>query len=283
MKIGRFEIFSFVEQHFRLDGGSMFGVIPKSMWSKLIEPDENNLISMVTNLFVLKAHGKNMIFDIGLGDTLNERERKVYGTDGVSALEQGLSSLGLTPNDMDYVILTHLHTDHAGGAVKLVDDRYVPRFRNARYIINRKEWQVAMEPDERTAAVYVPQRLQPLKEADQVEFIDGTIELFPGIKAVHTGGHTEAHYALQIESEGEKVFYYADIFCTSHHLRLAFVPATDLLPLETMEVKRRALASIVDTGVIMAFDHDVVSPFARVTYDGKRLVAQPVSESVVKS
>lgn len=276
MKFGSFEIHSFVEQSFRLDGGTMFGVIPRSMWSRLIAPDENNLIPMVTNLFVLKANGKNMIFDIGLGDTLSERECKIYGTDGVSSLESGLQELGITPDDIDYVILTHLHTDHAGGAVKLVDGQYVPRFANARYIINKNEWQTALEPNERTAAVYVPERLRPLQEAGVVDFIDGNTELFPGIKAAHTGGHTEGHFALEMESEGQQVFYYADLYCTTHHMPLPFVPATDILPLETMEAKRRTLPTIVDTGVIMAFDHDVVNPFARIKQDGRKLIAEPV-------
>ena len=209
MKFGRFEIRTFVEQHFRIDGGSMFGVIPKVMWSRMIESDENNFVPMVTNLFVLTAHGRNFIFDIGLGDTLSEREKKIYNTNGNSNLEPGLKSLGLATGNIDYVILTHLHTDHAGGAVLFEDGRYVPRFGNARYVINRAEWKAAVEPDERTAAVYVAERLTPLEQAGQVDFVDGDTELFPGVRVVHTGGHTEGHFALELESEGRQVFYYA--------------------------------------------------------------------------
>src|SRR5512145_2540498 len=113
MRFGQFEIETFVESHFRLDGGLMFGVVPKSMWNKLLPADENNLVPMAANLFVLTAHGKKMIFDVGLGDTLSDRERKVYSTSGESNLDSGLSTLGLTPADIDYVILSHLHTDHA--------------------------------------------------------------------------------------------------------------------------------------------------------------------------
>ena len=278
MKLGQFEIRTFVEQRFKLDGGSMFGVIPKTMWDKLWPSDEHNLIPMVTNLFVLKAHGKNMIFDLGLGDALSPREKKVYGTDGISSLIPGLKSLGLTPNDVDIVILTHLHTDHCGGAVTREGDRYVPRFRKARYIISRSEWEAAIHPDERTSAVYIAARLLPLEEAGQIQFIDEDTELFPGIKAVRTSGHTDDHFALEIESEGRQLFYYADIFPSRHHMRVPFVPATDLLPKETMRVKREALTRIVNKGVIMAFDHDIEAPLAEFTEQDGKLIAHPIDE-----
>lgn len=277
MKFGQFEIRTFVEQQFKLDGGSMFGVVPKVMWSKLLPSDENNMIPMVTNLFVLWAHGNKMIFDIGLGDTLSDRERKIYNCDGISHLDDGLKGLGLTADDIDFVILTHLHTDHSAGGVKLIDGRYVPRFKKAKYIVDCTEWASALHPDERTSAVYVPERLQPLEDTGQVEFIDGDSELFPGIKALRTGGHTDSHFALEIESEGKQVFYYADIFPSSHHMRVAYVPATDLDPRQSMAVKREALERIVDKGVVMAFDHDVDTPLATFTSDGKKLVRHAVN------
>ncbi len=277
MVFGEFEIHTFVEQQFHLDGGSMFGVVPKSIWARQIPADGNNLIPMVTNLFVLKAHGKRIIFDIGLGDTLTDREKKIYGTDGVSNLEPGLAGLGLSVDDIDYVVLTHLHTDHAGGAVKQVDGQYVPRFPNARYVIAEQEWEAALNPDERTAAVYVPEHLTPLKQAGQVQFIKIDGELLPGVRAVFTGGHTRGHFALEIESEDTSVFYYADIFCSTAHLGVAWVPATDLFPLDTMKVKRRTLPRIIDRNVVMAFDHDVKIPLARITKEGRKPVATPVA------
>jgi len=276
MKFGQFEIKSFVERKFRLDGGQMFGVIPKTMWQKLIPADENNLIPMVTNLFVLKARGKTMMFDGGLGDSLNEREEKIYAVESASMMDSGLAGIGLTPDDIDVVILTHLHTDHAGGIAKLVDGKFVPRFANARHIIDKTEWDRAINPDERTGAVYLPERYRPIEEAGLVDFIDGETELFPGVRAVPTGGHSEGHFALEIESEGKQVFYYADIFATSAHMGVAYVPATDLFPLDTMAVKRRVLPRIIEENVVMAYDHDVNIPLGRVRQEGRKYVVTPV-------
>lgn len=276
MKFGQFEINAFVESKFRLDGGSMFGVIPKTMWQKLIPADENNLIPMVTNLFVLRAHGKIFLFDAGLGDTLSDREKKIYGITEDSKMTEGLAGIGLKPEDIDYVLLTHLHTDHSAGAVKLVDGEYQPRFPNARHVVTKREWEDAMNPNERTGAVYIPERLEALAKAKLVDVVTLDNELFDGIRLVHTGGHTPGHYGIEMESEGQKVFYYADLFCSSAHMRVPYVPATDLYPLETMTAKRKILPVILEKQVIMAFDHDVYTPLARIKQDGKKLLVEPI-------
>ncbi len=276
MKFGDFEITTFVEHRFKLDGGSMFGVIPRSMWQKFAPPDENNLVEMTNNLFVLKAHDKNFIFDIGLGDTLSDREKKIYGVVGESTLSEGLQSVGLTEDDIDYVIMTHLHTDHAGGAVKFEDENFIPRFNNATYVASQIEYDVATHPNERTSAVYVPERYYALKDSGQLQLIDGNYEFMSGINFVHTGGHTEGHFAIEMESGGQKVFYYADIFPSSHHIPVPFIPATDLYPLDTMGIKRKKLPEIIEDNIIMAFDHDMDKPFARVIAEGKRFKTEKV-------
>ncbi len=276
MKFGQFEIETFVESHFRLDGGLMFGVVPKSIWNKLLPADENNLVPMAANLFVLTAHGKKMIFDVGLGDTLSDREKKVYSTSGESNLDSGLATLGLTLADIDYVILSHLHTDHAGGAVKMTDGVYVPRFPKATYIVEKKEWEAAFHPNERTSAVYIQDRLRPLQEHGQIQFIEGTTELFPGIKAVFTGGHSEGHYAIEMESEGKRVYYYADLLPSISYARLPIIPAADVYPMASLEAKRIAMPRIVDQDVVVAFDHAVHQPLGRIRSTEKQFVLELV-------
>ena len=278
MKIGQFEIHSFVEFAYGLDGGMMFGVVPKAMWEKLVEPIEGNLIPMVNNLFVLTAHGKTIMFDTGLGDTLSEREQKVYNTEGnQSAMAAGLQSLDLTSADVDYVVLTHLHTDHAAGAVVRDGAEFRPRFENATYLLTREDFAAATQPNERTRAVYDPERYHALKASGRLEFIDGNSELFPGVRTIFTGGHTEGHVALAIESENQRLYYFADIFPTRHHFPVAYVPATDVYPLQSMAAKRKALPDIVESNTIVAFDHDPTMAFGRVRQDGRRFVTEPVT------
>ncbi len=271
MKIGQFELTSFVEQKFKLDGGSMFGVVPRVMWEKLITPDSNNMIPLVTNLFVLKAHGKNIIFDIGLGDTLTEKDKKVYNTDGVTMMDEGLASVGLTPDNIDYILLTHLHTDHSAGAVKFVDGKMVPRFKNAKIMVERNEWDDAVNPNERTSAIYTPERLLILKDAHQIELIDANTELFPGIKAVHTGGHTSGHYSIEIESENKFAYYFSDLIPSSAHIKVSYIAALDLFPLDSMDIKRKKIPEIIEKQAVIAFAHDSNIPLGLVKKDGEKI------------
>jgi len=276
MKFGTFEIVPFVEQKFRLDGGSMFGVIPKKIWGKLVPSDENNLIPMRANLFLLKANNKNILLDTGLGDVISEKERKIYAAPGETNIEDGLKKLGIAPEDIDYVFLSHLHTDHSGGAVVRTENGLKPRFPKATYIVQRDEWEDAVNPDERTAAVYIPERLRVLESAGQLELIDGDKELLSGIKAVKTGGHTRGHQGFEIESDGTTVVYYADIVPSEHHIRVPFVPSTDLFPLDTMKVKRNLLKRLLAENMVIAFDHDIEIGLGRLREEGHKTVVHRI-------
>jgi glyoxylase-like metal-dependent hydrolase (beta-lactamase superfamily II) len=257
MKFGSFEIKPFVERHFRLDGGSMFGVVPKKIWSRFTEADENNLIAMETNLFVLHAHGKNILYDTGLGDCLSDKEKKIYAVTGDTAMETGLKNIGLTPDDIDIVFLSHLHTDHSGGSVRNVDGRYIPRFPKARYIVQKREWDDAMHPNERTAAVYIPERLEVLEKSGRLDLYEGDFEIMPDINAVVTGGHTPGHQAIEAVSDGVTVVYYADILPSSYFLKIPYVSGLDLDPTRTMDVKRQLYERLVVQNNAIVFDHDI--------------------------
>lgn len=234
----------------------MFGVIPKKIWGKLMPADEDNLITMETNLFVLKAGGKNFLLDTGLGDCISPVEKKVYAASGQTNIENGLKELGLSTEDINFVILTHLHTDHSGGAVMNENGALVPRFKKAKYIVQKIEWHEAMNPNERTAAVYISDRLAVIEKAGQLELVDGDTEIIPGVRVLRTGGHTPGHQGVEAVSEGASAAYYADIFPSSHHIRIPYVAAVDLDPVKTMEVKRRLVDKFLKEQTAIAFDHD---------------------------
>jgi glyoxylase-like metal-dependent hydrolase (beta-lactamase superfamily II) len=275
MKFGSFEIIPFVERRFRLDGGSMFGIVPKIIWSRLIDCDEDNRVPMQTNLFVLKANNNNILFDTGFGDCLKNTEKKIYAVKGETAIESGLKEIGLMTDDINFVFLSHLHTDHAAGAVKSVDGKYVPRFGRARYIVQKIEWDDAMNPNERTSAVYIPDRLSVLKDAGQLELIDGDTELMPGVKMIRTGGHTPGHQAIEAISDGTTVVYYADIIPSLQHIKIPYVAAVDLDPLRTMEVKRKLLNKLCDINNAIVFDHDISIKIGKLSKeDGKVTVGK---------
>lgn len=258
MKLGKFEIFSIVENSFKIDGGAMFGVVPKIIWQKVYPPDENNMVKLDINLLLIKTDGENILIDAGMGNALSERQKKVFGIERASNLEKRLSEHHLAPEDIHLVLLTHLHADHAGGVISLdKNGRKVPRFPNARHVVQIKEWEEAMHPDERTSATYFTSNLRILEEEKLLELIDGEDEVATGIKLINTGGHTPGHQAVLIEGGEGKILWAGDIIPSSHHLRIPYVAAVDLFPRETMEQKKRFLRMCSEDGWILAFDHDL--------------------------
>jgi glyoxylase-like metal-dependent hydrolase (beta-lactamase superfamily II) len=276
-RFGDFTIHHFIEQTFRLDGGSMFGVVPKKIWGKLVSSDDDNLIPMVTNLFVVDTGSKKILCDTGLGTVLSEREKKVYAVSAQSQIETGLAGIGFSANDIDYVVFSHLHTDHSGGAVTLFDGKMMPRFPNARHVVQKREWDDAMYPDERTAAVYASDRLKVIEDAGRLQLVEGDVELLPGVKLIKTGGHTPGHQGMEFSSGGKTVVYYADIIPSSHHFKVPYVASTDLFPLDTMKVKRSLVKRALAGEIIIAFDHDIEIPIGIAVEDDFRTIIKPVA------
>ena len=258
MRFGKFEIFSIVENSFKIDGGAMYGVVPKIIWQKFNPPDESNLVKLDMNLLLIKTDGENILIDAGMGDALSERQKKMFGIEKASNLEKKLSQNHLTPEDIHLVLLTHLHADHAGGVIKLdKDGKKVLRFPNARHVVQISEWEEAMHPDERTSATYFTSNLKILEEEKLLELVDGEDEVATGIKLIKTGGHTPGHQAVLIEDGENKILCPGDIIPSTHHLRIPYVAAVDLFPRETMMQKRKFLKMCLDDGWILAFDHDL--------------------------
>jgi glyoxylase-like metal-dependent hydrolase (beta-lactamase superfamily II) len=276
LKLGEFEIHCIVENRFHLDAGSVYGIVPKTIWSKIQQADENNLLPFDINVFLVKAHGKYILLDSGLGDFLQDKQRKLYGTEKPSELVPGLARLGIRPEQIDYVILSHLHWDHVGGCLKQVDGKPEVVFPRARHVIHADEWEDANHPDERTTGVYFPNRLKAISEAGLLELIDGEREILPGVKALRIGGHTRGQLGAEVESQGEKLIYYADNFLSCHHLKIPYVSATDLFPLETQRCKRETLPKIIEGGWYVAMDHDLDYKITRVKFDGLKYICEKV-------
>ena len=255
----------------------MFGVVPKKIWGKLVPVDEDNLVPIQTNLFVVDTGRHRILCDTGLGTVLTEKEAKIYAATQPSAIESGLAEIGFGTDDIDFVLLSHLHTDHAGGTVKEENGNLVPRFKKARYVVQKAEWEDAMTPDERTAAVYKTDMLRVIEKASQLDLVDGDVELLSGVRLVKTGGHTAGHQGMEFSSKGKTVVYYADIIPFSHHFKVPYVASVDLYPRETMKVKRSLTARALAGEIIIAFDHDTEIPIGTAHLEDLRTVIRAVT------
>jgi len=270
--IGDIELFSFVENRTLSDGGAMYGVIPKSLWSKSSTADENNLVPMDTNLLLIKTRKLKILVDCGLGDALTDRQKKIYGCHSPSRLDECIARLALVPEDIDIVIASHLHLDHIGGAFAGHPDDIKPRFPRARHIIRDIEWNTAMNPDDRSMAAYPTEMLRRFEEFGLIEMIDSDIEAGPGVKLVLTGGHTRGHQVVEIESGEQKVIFCADMIPVAGNLKPTYIAATDLFPLETLEYKKKLIEDAVRYNWILALDHDTEYKFVTLKRENGKIV-----------
>jgi glyoxylase-like metal-dependent hydrolase (beta-lactamase superfamily II) len=276
MKLGDIEIHSILENYFLIDGGAMFGVIPKIIWGKLYPSDDRNLIRLDLNPLLIKTGKDVIVVDTGFGDILNEREQKMYALPGPTRWNDELVRLGIKSEDVTGVILTHAHADHAMGALKMGKDGQPElRFPNARIFVQRGEWLDAMHPDERTAATYLVHNLRVIDESGKLELLEGDTSVFPGVSVTVTGGHTPFSQAILVDGGGERVIYPADIMPSSAHIRVPYVAAVDLDPATTMERKRWLNERMLKDDWIIAFDHDLQFKFAKFK-EGEKGKIEPV-------
>ena len=257
MKIGTYELHSIETGRFALDGGAMFGVVPKSLWEKSNPPDERNRITMSARALLLVGDGRRILVDVGNGSKYSEKLMSIYKFDmSKNNLISSLQCHHLSPDDITDVILTHLHFDHAGGSTSVVHKEIVPTFPKARYYVQREHWLAAITPTERDRASFFPHDFLPLRDNLVLEFTGGEHELFPGITVKVLNGHTTALQSPVITDGNTTLFFCADLVPTASHLALPWIMAYDLRPLVTLEEKKRILTQAVDEQWILYFEHD---------------------------
>jgi glyoxylase-like metal-dependent hydrolase (beta-lactamase superfamily II) len=279
MHFGEIEVLPVLGGSFYLDGGAMFGVVPKTLWEKKAPADDRNRIRLAVNSLLVRAAGKDILVETGNGTKWDPKLRNIYGIQEGDPLRDGLARVGIAAEKVDMVINTHLHFDHAGGNTRFVDERDVPTFPNAQYVVQRAELEHAMNPTERDRASYFADRFIPVSEAGQWRLVDGDVEIVPGISVVRIPGHNADIQAVKISGGNRAVIYVADMLPTRHHLPLAWMPGYDLYPLQTLETKRTRIAEIIEQGWIVAFGHDPDFPTATLHERNGKIEFEPVDLS----
>jgi glyoxylase-like metal-dependent hydrolase (beta-lactamase superfamily II) len=277
MKIGKFEVELLSDGTFKLDGGAMYGTVPRNLWCRHEQPDESNRIPLALGALLIRTpQGKTVLVDTGLSSKYEKDAKfnRIYAVDRTVTLRDELKQRGVLPGDVNVVINTHLHFDHAGGDTEYDEaGKLRPQFPKARYIVQRLEWEDATHPHERNAASYMQENFAPIDDSGQLALVDGTFELEPGLTVLRTGGHTRGHQVVKIRSEGETAVYLGDLIPTRAHVPLPYIMGYDLYPVDTLEAKRGLLAQAAAEGWTALFQHDVQRRHAKIVAHEGRYVA----------
>ncbi len=272
LTIGDYELHPVPTGEFGLDGGAMFGTVPKILWERSNPADDKNRIKMEARGLLLKGK-KNILIDCGngsdfvekYGEKLGPKFAEIYKIDSDSAsLLNSLKKQGLSPENIDIVILTHLHFDHAGGGTMAKNGKLVPTFPNAKYFVQEQNLAIAQKPNLREKASYYPANFQPLLDAGVLTLLDGPSEISPGISTWISNGHTQAHQMVKIADEKNTVIYCGDVVPTSSHVRLPWVMGYDLNPLLLIEEKTKYLGQAVKDKAYLFFEHDPYCDLAKI-------------------
>lgn len=278
LQIGEYTLNSIPTGKFKLDGGAMFGTVPKVLWERTNPSDEQNRILMESRALLIQSKSRNILVDNGngadfrlkYGDSAGEKFEQIYGVDaGGVNLFSSLKKLGLKTSDITDVILTHLHFDHAGGSTCDRNGKLVPTFENATYYVQTENLKTALNPNRREKASYLKPNFEPLLEAKCLKTLDGPQEIFPNIYLSLTYGHTQAQQNILVSDGVTSLFYCADLIPTSTHTRLAWIMGYDLDPLKIIEEKNHILNQAVEQKWHLFFEHDPYCDAAQVTFNGK--------------
>ncbi|MEP7256622.1 MAG: MBL fold metallo-hydrolase [Ferruginibacter sp.] len=255
--------------YFKLDGGAMFGVVPKSMWNKLNPADENNMCSWALRCLLIEDEGKLILIDNGMGDKQDAKFFGHYYLHGDDTLDKSLAKHGFTKDDITDVFLTHLHFDHCGGSIKREGDKLIPAFKNATYWSNERHWKWATEPNAREKASFLKENILPIEESGQLKFFDlNTESTTAGNLIIHNtslsnnlsfftvSGHTDAMMLPKINYKGKTIVYMADLLPSVAHIPLPYVMAYDMFPLTTLNEKKSFLTEAQQNDYVLLFEHD---------------------------
>ena len=263
MRLGDLEFLVLNDGTLRLDGGAMFGVIPKPMWEKKSPADDRNRIVLAMNCLLIRAAGKTILVETGAGDKWDAKRRDIYAFEGSPRFPDQLAAHGVKPENVDFVINTHLHFDHCGWNTRIVNGKPRPTFANARYVVQKKDFDHAKNPTERDRASFISENYLPVEEAGQWWLLEGETEIVPGVTVFPVPGHTHAMQCVKLTGAGKTAIFLADLVPTTAHLPLAWIMGFDLFPLTTLENRKKWLPQIANNGWLVLFAHD---PLIRAAY-----------------
>ena len=270
MRIGQYEVHAIDAGRFALDGGAMFGVVPRPLWERTNPPDSRNRIAMATRCLLVIGHGRKILVDTGNGAKFSGKLVDIYRMEHIPVtFDHALSRFGLSSSDITDVVLTHLHFDHAGGSTVMTSEGLRPAFVNARYYVQRDQWKAALHPTERDKASFFEDDYLPLERAGVIEQLDGEGELFPGFSLRLFHGHTTALQSPVIQGDGTTAFFCADLVPLAAHLQLPWIMGYDLRPLITLEEKRKTLDRAAEEHWNLILEHDPLIEAVTVKHGAK--------------
>ncbi|HEX6046111.1 MAG TPA: MBL fold metallo-hydrolase [Pyrinomonadaceae bacterium] len=277
MQIGDYVVEVIQDAEFRLDGGAMFGVVPRQLWSHVCPPDDENRIRMNMNCVFIDTGVEKILIETGIGDKWPAKHASRYAINRVRPLTESVKAMtGVSADEITIVVNTHLHFDHSGGNTKLDESgAVVPSFPNARYFVSRAELEHAEHPTERDNASYLPDNWRPLVESGQLEGREENYEVVPGLKMQTIAGHNRSMQCWQLHRDGKTIFGFADLVPMRAHVRFPWIMGYDLYPVETLEAKKRLIPQAAQEGWICLFYHDADEPLCRLVEGEKGFIPVP--------
>ena len=274
--LGELALTTLMDGYFRLDGGAMFGVVPKPLWEKRAPADERNRI--ILGMRPLLVTGlRLMLIDAGAGGKMDAKSVDIYALDRTRNLTHSLADSGHAVEDIEIVLASHLHFDHVGGfTTRDPSGEIRPTFPNARYVVRTEEWEDATHPHERNRASYLQDDFVPLKAAGVLDLVDGDAEIMPGVRVRWTGGHARSHQVVMIESGGRTAVFVADMMPTTAHIDEPWIMGYDLYPMETLAFKRGFVREAIDNEYLIFFEHDPKIAAGYIREKGRRKYVEPV-------